>query len=410
MLVVGLSVVMAVPAAAASEYYVATTGSNSNTGTSVSPWLTIGYAITHAPSGSTVSIAAGTYPEQLTITKPITLIGKGTSTVIAPTSVYSDASMYTYPGEVLSGVQLLPIVLVSGAVNVNIENLEVNGATAAAAVTTPLPLEGILYQNASGTIQGTTVQTVEPSVFWDPNYGDDIFVQSDGSLPSNVNIQNNTISKFESGGIFCIGQNTDCTITYNTVKGEGPNAKFFQWGVILSYGATGTVNNNHISENNYTGPGGSENYFSGWQSCGIMLWDASPSVSVSKNTVSLSDVGVVVISDIGTTPTSAYVVSNNTLLNNYGYGVVFDSVNGTSTDNCFQGNPVGMLVTDFSANALVTSINDQFMSNAINSEALDAALQTGSITTYSTQLVVQTSGPPYKPPKGPPKPHHPWAW
>lgn len=41
--------------------YVATTGSNANPGTVGSPWLTLQYALDHAVSGDTISIAAGTY-------------------------------------------------------------------------------------------------------------------------------------------------------------------------------------------------------------------------------------------------------------------------------------------------------------------------------------------------------------
>ena len=53
---------------AATTYYVATTGSNSNPGTQVAPWLTIQYAADTVAAGDTVIVAAGSYNERVTIT------------------------------------------------------------------------------------------------------------------------------------------------------------------------------------------------------------------------------------------------------------------------------------------------------------------------------------------------------
>ena len=55
-------------AAGARQFYVATTGNDSNPGTSTSaPWRTIQHAMSSATPGSTVNIMAGTYQERLTL-------------------------------------------------------------------------------------------------------------------------------------------------------------------------------------------------------------------------------------------------------------------------------------------------------------------------------------------------------
>ena len=51
-------------------------------------------AINAAPAGATINIAAGTYPEQLTIYKPVTLLGAGPATIIEPTSVSVNTPRY----------------------------------------------------------------------------------------------------------------------------------------------------------------------------------------------------------------------------------------------------------------------------------------------------------------------------
>jgi pectate lyase-like protein len=56
-----------------SVWYVATTGSDSNSGTSGSPFLTVGHAVSVASSGDTVAIQTGTYSISATISVPSTL-------------------------------------------------------------------------------------------------------------------------------------------------------------------------------------------------------------------------------------------------------------------------------------------------------------------------------------------------
>ena len=49
----------------ANIYYVATTGSNLNSGTQSQPWLTIQYAANTVVAGDTVIVKSGTYPERV---------------------------------------------------------------------------------------------------------------------------------------------------------------------------------------------------------------------------------------------------------------------------------------------------------------------------------------------------------
>src|SRR3984957_9081478 len=53
-------------ASEAANYYVAKTGSNSNSGTQASPWQTIAAAEGKAKAGDTVVVSAGTYSESIT--------------------------------------------------------------------------------------------------------------------------------------------------------------------------------------------------------------------------------------------------------------------------------------------------------------------------------------------------------
>jgi hypothetical protein len=337
-------------------------------------------AINSAPAGSTISIAAGNYPEQLTITKSLTLSGAGVTTVIEPTSVSAAAGITRY----YSGAAVYPIILVNGAAAVNIENLEVNGLASGVTSGLDAPLYGIFYTDASGTISGTTVTNVELSTaLFGMQYGRAIFVQSDNSPASNVVIENNIINNYDKCGIDCEDAGTTCNISGNTLSGIGPNTLIAQNGIEVLFGASATIGNNNVSANSYSPAG--ENYLTagGNQSCGILLDGAATSTVVSSNTASTCDIGIGIVPSSGATPAGTYVVSNNILSGNLGYGVVFDSVNGTSTGNSFQNNPVGLLDTDSIANSAATSTSDSFTGNTVNSQALQFATGSGFTATLT---------------------------
>src|SRR5262245_40969973 len=59
-------------AAHATEYFVATTGSDKNPGTLAAPWATVAYATSRASpvaAGDTIFVRAGSYPEHVALEK-----------------------------------------------------------------------------------------------------------------------------------------------------------------------------------------------------------------------------------------------------------------------------------------------------------------------------------------------------
>jgi hypothetical protein len=68
------------PAGAATVRFVSTTGVDTGNCT-LSPCLTIGYAITQSVSGDTISVAAGTYAERVVIDRSLKIVGAGVGQV-----------------------------------------------------------------------------------------------------------------------------------------------------------------------------------------------------------------------------------------------------------------------------------------------------------------------------------------
>jgi Right handed beta helix region len=255
-------------------------------------------------------------------------------------------------------------------------------------------LAGVYVHGGSADVTSSVISNIGNTPLDGVQYGWGV-LYDDGATG---NISWNKISAYQKAGVKVLGASTSVNIAGNTVTGEGPISYIAQNGIEVVSGATASITNNAVTGNSYQGGTSScadEDYFGPGctQSGGILLFDALPSTSVSGNNVSTNDVGIWTYSDSAVGP---YLVNDNESQNNYGYGIVFDSVNGTSTNDLIKGNPVGLLVTDESQNASVTSLGDRFANDIVNNEAISAT------TTFYEDLVVETTGSPFHlPPIGP---------
>jgi hypothetical protein len=229
--------------------FVATTGSDTtNCSNSLAPCLTVQHAVDAACSGDIVNVAAGTYPEQVVIGKPLTVQGAGkTNTIIAPTAVVANTTSLT------TAAPIAAIVLVRNATGVAINDLKVDGAPAAFSACSP-GYVGFFYRNASGILD--TVHSA--NIFLPSAPGCQsligVLAQSGGAGSTNLTVQDSMIDNYGKNGITCIKAATTCTITGNKVDGRGPVGlgDAAQNGVQLSDGAQGSIVNNDISGNYYT--------------------------------------------------------------------------------------------------------------------------------------------------------------
>ena len=148
---------------------------------------------------STINVGPGTYNEQVTVARSnVTITGAGAgSTTIQPSTVTANTS------SLFSGSPIAAIVLVDGASGVTMEDLTVDGSTAAPSGCAPTYV-GIFYRAGSGAISDTHVTNIfNPAAPGCQGYLA-IFVQSGNGGPglnADVVIDGNTVDMYGKNGI-----------------------------------------------------------------------------------------------------------------------------------------------------------------------------------------------------------------
>lgn len=225
-------------------------------------YTTIGAAISAANPGDVIQICPAVYPEQLTITTPLTLQGILTTVNGLPVNrVLIQPTL-----QVLGGIPNPAVISVGDTQGVTIENLAIDASlnTVSGCSST---LAAIHFFNASGTIRNNAIfgaQLANPKSCYNPsapisdngigvfiNNGSDLSSSSPNSGmtgPSQVTVEDNSIHDFTSYGVWVAGAGITATVESNTISGVGPSIGVFQFGVVIANGAVGQVNSNVITE------------------------------------------------------------------------------------------------------------------------------------------------------------------
>ena len=154
---------------------------------------------------------------------------------------------------------------------------------------------GVLVDGGQGkvdvNIQQSSIHNIGETPFNGTQHGNAIYYYSDSSSGKVTGkVTQNHVYQYQKGGIIINGQKTDVSVSQNTVNGLGPVDFIAQNGIQISRGASGTVSQNTVTDNSYTGD-------TPYVSAGILIYGGCgdplvKDIKVSQNTLRGNDVGI----------------------------------------------------------------------------------------------------------------------
>jgi hypothetical protein len=282
-----------------------------------------------------------------------------------------------------SGKTEAAIILVSGATQVTITNVVVDGSVASASINngcSPPSYDGVLFLGASGALTNSIITNfyqASPSLYGcQDNAADGVLVQTAAGGASIVSITNNVVTNFQKNGVACKGAGSNCSVVGNTVSplaaassatGDATN------GIEVAYGAVATVSGNTISGNECNVSVCGSDLTTQTQATGVLTYQSGASTVVQGNTISGNDIGVATVGDV-------VAINNNVLSSNRYEGMLLNDGAYTASGNTISGSLIGIAV-----------VSDGFVANPTTA-TLTGNNFVGSFSTSLVQLVAFYGG------------------
>jgi hypothetical protein len=317
------------------------------TGASFVNFTTISAAVAGVPAGATIEVCPGVYPEQVTITQPLTLKGI-TFNNASRASITANPNGSFAPNVIGLFGNFYAQVLVQN-VNppgpVNITGITVDGAGIILDCSGADFLAGIFYASGtSGTINEVTGRNNQSN-----GCGYSIWVENGDSTNQSATIENNSIH--EGGIVVLAGQNPPtltATVKGNFVASTSQSFAFNSFQSISVVAANGTISGNVVTGGSNGITVGNHNFLTG-----------GGTVNVSQNTIAdmpfgfamnlygsngkitsnqMSDVNVGFVTDYFSNP--ATIVGNTAMNTSRDVFVALCSNDWTMTNNVFNDSNV----------------------------------------------------------------------
>jgi hypothetical protein len=330
---------------------------------------TIQAAIDAASPGETIRVCKGTYHEQLTIQKSLTLAADN-SVVLSPTGMTANATGLTQSDQIAAAV------LVQNAAFVRISGFRIYGAENQISECSPR-LIGVLFQDASGRIEHNAVRHFRLNSDPGCQSGNAIEVETSAGGNSIVTISDNSVDDYQKNGITANETGSSVTIDGNTVVGIGPTIGAAQNGIQVGFGASGSITNNDVSKHV-------------WSPCvsiaqcstdatGILVFESN-NIQVSSNSVGTNQIGI-------------FTGGNNTRIasNRVSNSLVLDGVALASNNNIVELNHIAQSAD---AAVLIQGNNNNIVANEFLAAQIGIFIAPGSTGTnhFGNQYFATVTG------------------
>jgi hypothetical protein len=204
-------------------------------------YTTIGDALAAALDGDTVFVCAGVYPEQVVVNRRIRLRG-------APGAIIRPSSMVANSTSLRTAETIAAVMVVTA--KATITGLDVDGSQNGIVGCSPSGplLMGIFVRATTAAIKKNKVHGTQLADGTCDN-GAAIYVQGNGTGVARVQVFRNEVYNYQRSGIVVSESGTQGLVRRNTVTGEGSTPLIAQNGVQFSFGASGVVQGNVVTNN-----------------------------------------------------------------------------------------------------------------------------------------------------------------
>jgi hypothetical protein len=300
--------------------YVAYAVGSANCDIKLVGYQTIQAAVNAVPSGSTIEVCPGAYPEEIVISKPLTLTAFTSSTSEASNAeVLIQIPAGGATGNVYDGIigSVYYQILVSSTGPVNITDIAFDGTG------NNIPdgygdLAAIFYEESSGTVNGVSVAN-------EVDFGGGMGIIAAADTSQTVTVENSDFRSFDGLGIWgktYTSSSLTLNLKSNTINDTGGNGVYGGTdGVLLLGSVSGTVESNLVN--------GSGNGF------GMSL--SGSAATITANTIIASTVDGPPNTGIEVNGGANTVKGNRILSGPIGVGIV---LTGTATGGSVTGNTI----------------------------------------------------------------------
>lgn len=290
-------------------------------------------AIDFASTGDTIHVCAGTYEEQVVITKQLKLSGDGDTSIIKLPGVRPSDGLKTIT---LAGFpkEADPLIWIEGVENATLEKFLIDGANIND-ISGWRATVGVVLKNGTAAIQNNTITNFNGPACWGCSTGYGIW--SEG-IASTATIKDNKLSNIQAD--FITIQSGKANVMNSTLVGLGLGSYDAQMGISYEQGTSGIILNNTLSE--FSHPWGEI-------STAISVMNAATTMTLSGNKLMNNEQSIVIkgtnggklISseitgsqalDILLQGTSGWTLAQNKLTGSIGRGLVLLNSSNTQTN------------------------------------------------------------------------------
>ncbi|HMM80945.1 MAG TPA: hypothetical protein PKC65_13075 [Pyrinomonadaceae bacterium] len=303
--------------------------------------------------GDTIAVAAGSYTEQISAGKCVSIVGSGVSS----TTIFAPATMVD---STVPGGSARAIVEARANAYVTVKDLSISGPV------TFSPTSGtfgvFVAESATLNMRNVRVTTIQQSSGINSAQDGQGIVAGDTTFGTagSLDLDGVTIDGYQENGILVGGAGSSATIANTTVTGTGPTSLIAQSGIQIYGGASGVISSSTVNDNLYSLNSGA--------ATGILTADAG-AVSVSGSAFSGNSYAIYQYNSALPLTPSNFSATACTFTNNPGAGIVYSAAaSPTITNNFISGSNIG--IAGFVADNQTSTVKGNSITNATGANSV----------------------------------------